>query len=401
MKLTAKTTASAKLPQGKADVIHFDDALPGFGFRIRSSGGQIRRSWVVQYRRAGATRRLLLGSAEVLNADRARAAAKEILAKVALGEDPQADKIARRDADEHTLRAVAADYLAARGKVVRPNTYRELERYLTGPHFKPLHSMAIDQITRRDVAARVAKITTESGTPTAARARAALSAMYAWALGHGLCEVNPVVGTIAPANAQPRSRVLTDAELAAIWRACGDDGLGRVVKLLLLTGQRRSEVGGMRWSEIDMDMGMWTLPPERTKNKRTHTLPLPRIALDIIAMIPRIVGRDQLFGVRAEFGFTRWGAAKRDLDVRLRGKVAEWTLHDLRRTAATGMADLGIAPHVIEAVLNHHGGHRAGVAGIYNRSSYEREVRAALALWADHVRALVEGGKKKIVPLRA
>ena len=116
MKLTAKTTASAKLPQGKADVIHFDDALPGFGFRIRSSGGQIRRSWVVQYRRAGATRRLLLGSAEVLNADRARAAAKEILAKVALGEDPQADKIARRDADEHTLRAVAADYLAARAR---------------------------------------------------------------------------------------------------------------------------------------------------------------------------------------------------------------------------------------------------------------------------------------------
>ena len=270
MKLTAKTTASAKLPQGKADVIHFDDALPGFGFRIRSSGGQIRRSWVVQYRRAGATRRLLLGSAEVLNADRARAAAKEILAKVALGEDPQADKIARRDADEHTLRAVAADYLAARAKVVRPNTYRELERYLTGPHFKPLHSMAIDQITRRDVAARVAKITTESGTPTAGRARAALSAMYAWALGHGLCEVNPVVGTIAPANAQPRSRVLTDAELAAIWRACGDDDLGRVVKLLLLTGQRRSEVGGMRWSEIDMDMGMWTLPPERSE-EQAHT----------------------------------------------------------------------------------------------------------------------------------
>src|SRR4029450_10569920 len=116
MKLTAKTTASAKLPTGKVDVIHFDDGLPGFGFRIRSSGGALRRSWVVQYRRAGATRRLLLGSAEVLSADRARAAAKEILAKVALGEDPRADKVARRQADEHTLRAVAGDYLAARAK---------------------------------------------------------------------------------------------------------------------------------------------------------------------------------------------------------------------------------------------------------------------------------------------
>jgi integrase len=400
MKLTAKTTATAKLPAGKVDVIHFDDGLPGFGFRIRSSGGALRRSWVVQYRRAGATRRLLLGSAEVLSADRARAAAKEILAKVALGEDPQADRQARRAQDEHTLRAVAGDYLAAKAKVVRPNTYRELERFLTGPHFKPLHSMAIDQITRRDVAARIAKITTENGSPSAANARAALSAMYAWALGHGLCEINPVVGTIAPANAQPRERVLTDAELVAIWRACGDDVFGKIVKLLILTAQRRSEIGGMRWSEIDMDMGTWTLPVARSKNRRAHTLPLPRMALDIIATVPRIVGRDQLFGERAALGFTRW-AAKGDLDARLGGKVAPWTLHDLRRTAATKMADIGVQPHIIEVVLNHISGHKGGVAGIYNRSSYEREVRAALAMWADHVRALVEGGEKKILPLRA
>jgi integrase len=396
MKLTAKTTASAKLPQGKTDLIHFDDALPGFGFRIRSSGGQLRRSWVVQYRRAGATRRLLLGSAEVLSADRARAAAKEALAKVALGEDPQADKIARRQQAEHTLRAVAGDYLAARAKVVRPNTYRELERYLTGPHFKPLHSMAIDQITRRDVAARIAKITTENGSPSAAKARAALSAMYVWALGHGLCELNPVVGTIAPENAQPRERVLSDTEIVALWRVCGDDGIGRIVKLLLLTAQRRSEVGGMCWSEIDMDTGTWTLPAARSKNRRAHTLPLPRMALDIIAAVPRMIGRDQLFGERAELGFTRWGA-KRDLDARLGETVQPWTLHDLRRTAATKMADIGVQPHIIEAALNHISGHKGGVAGIYNRSSYEREVRAALALWADHVHAVIEGGERKVL----
>jgi integrase len=401
MKLTAKTTASAKLPQGKADVIHFDDALPGFGFRIRLSGGAVRRSWVVQYRRAGATRRLLLGSAEVFSADRARAAAKEILAKVALGEDPQADKIARRAQDEHTLRAVAGDYLAARAKVVRPNTYRELERFLTGPHFRPLHSMAIDQITRRDIAARVAKITNESGSPCAANARAALSAMYAWALGHGLCELNPVVGTITPENAQPRERVLSDSELVAIWRACGDDDIGRIVRLLILTAQRRSEIGGMGWSELDMDVGMWTLPAARAKNHRAHTLPLPPMALDIIATAPRLVGRDQLFGERAASGFTRWSEAKGDLDARLADTVQPWTLHDLRRTTATRMADIGVQPHIIEAVLNHVSGHRRGVAGIYNRSSYEREVKAALALWAEHVRALVEGGEKKIVPLRA
>jgi integrase len=401
MKLTAKTTVAAKLPAGKTDLIHFDDALPGFGYRLRlGSGNEVRRSWVVQYRRAGATRRLLLGSAEVLNADRARTAAKEILAKVALGEDPQADKIARRAQDEHTLRAVAENYLAAKAKVVRPNTYRELERFLTGPHFKPLHSMAIDQITRRDVAARVAKITTESGSPCAANARAALSALYAWALGHGLVEINPVVGTIAPERAQSRERVLIDAEIVAIWRASGDDDIGRIIKLLILTAQRRSEIGGMRWSEIDMDSSMWTLPAARAKNHRAHTLPLPAMALDIIATVPRMVSRDQLFGERAASGFTRWSEAKGDLDSRLADTVQPWTLHDLRRSAATKMGDIGVQPHIVEQVLNHASGHKRGVAGIYNKSPYANEVSAALALWADHVRALVEGSERKIVPLQ-
>ena len=109
-----------------------------------------------------------------------------------------------------------------------------------------------------------------------------------------------------------------------------------------------------------------------------------------------MVGRDQLFGERSDLGFTQWGA-KRDLDARLGESVKPWTLHDLRRTFATGMADIGVQPHVIEAVLNHVSGHKVGVAGIYNRSSYEREVRAALALWADHVRAIVEGGERKVL----
>ena len=109
-----------------------------------------------------------------------------------------------------------------------------------------------------------------------------------------------------------------------------------------------------------------------------------------------MVGRDQLFGERSDLGFTQWGA-KRDLDARLGGQVAEWKLHDLRRTCATGMADIGVQPHIIEAVLNHVSGHKVGVAGIYNRSSYEREVRAALALWADYVRAIAEGGERKVL----
>jgi integrase len=160
------------------------------------------------------------------------------------------------------------------------------------------------------------------------------------------------------------------------------------------------EICGLKWSELDMESGMLRLPGERTKNGRTHALPLPPMALDVIAGMPRMVGRDHLFGARSELGFTQWGA-KRDLDAKIGKSLQPWTLHDLRRTCATGMANIGVQPHVIEAVLNHISGHKVGVAGIYNRSSYEREVKAALAMWAKHVRALVDSGKKKIVPLRA
>jgi integrase len=400
MKLTAKTTAAAKLPAGKVDHIEWDDELPGFGLRLRGRGAAVRKTWVAQYRAHGRTRRMRVGTFEKLALDEARKTAKKILAKVEIGHDPQAERRIRRQQEAHTLKAIVDLYLEAKQPIVRFNTYRELKRFLTSLHFKPLHAMPIDQITRRDVAMRLTKITAENGSISARRARAILSALYAWAMGNGLAEINPVIGTLNPENAKPRERVLSDSEITALWRACSDDAFGKIVKLLLLTGCRRMEICGLRWSEIDMESGFLRLPPERTKNKRPHLLPLPPMALDIVASIPHMVERDHLFGERSDLGFTQWGA-KRDLDARLAGKVAEWTLHDLRRTCATRMADIGIAPHIIEAVLNHVSGHKVGVAGIYNRSSYEREVKAALVRWADHVRALLEGGEKKIVPLRA
>src|SRR5262249_36558019 len=168
--------------------------------------------------------------------------------------------------------------------------------------------------------------------------------------------------------------------------------------LLILTAQRRTEVGGIAWREIDLDRGTWTLPASRTKNGREHTLPLPPLALDIIASIPREVGRDYLFGARAA-GFTSWVYPKQLLDKRLGDRVEPWRLHDLRRSAATRMCDIGIAPHVVEQILNHQSGHRAGIVGVYNRSSYEREVKAAMALWADHVRSITEGGERKVISM--
>jgi len=400
MKLDSKTVARLALPAGKSDVIVFDELLPGFGLRLRGAGGQVRKSWIVQYRRAGRSRRLLLGSAEVLSAEQARTAAKKALGAVATGSDPQADKATRRNQDRFTFRAVADDYLRAKQPTVRPRTFVEMQRYLCGSYFKALHSVPADQITRRDVAARLLVIDRECGVVTALRARSHISSFFAWGIAQGLMDSNPVVGAAQLKPPPARDRVLDDAELSAIWRACEDDDFGKIVRLLIILGARRTEVGGLRWSELDLNRGVWLLPRERAKNAREHLLPLPALALSILETVPRVMNRDCLFGERSAGGFTLWAAAKAALDARLADQVRKWTLHDIRRTFATRLCDLGTAPHVVEQILNHQSGHRAGIAGIYNKSSYEREVKAALALWADHVRTLIEGGERKIVPMR-
>jgi integrase len=394
MKLTAKSITALALPLGKVDHIEWDDEIAGFGHRTRlGAGGKMMKSWVLQYKHAGATRRLLLGSVAALGAEQARAAAKKARAKVELGQDPQADKIARRDKDRHTMRGIVEQYLDAKKSAVRPRTFVEVSRYLT-EHFKQLQTMPVDTITRRDVAARLVAIKNKSGAATAGAARNALSAFFAWAMGEGLAESNPVIGTNAPKTNGPRKRVLSDDELVRVWNAC-DDGSGHsaVVKLLILTGCRRAEVGDMCWSWFAPDRSTFTIPVEHSKNKRAHTLPVLPTMRGIIDDVPYMANRDQLFGERSH-GFTRWHC-KSELDER--SGVTNWTLHDLRRTAATRMADLGVQPHVIEAVLNHQSGSKRGPAGIYNRSPYEREVRAALATWHDHVRALVEGSERKVV----
>jgi integrase len=403
MKLTARNVAALTLPVNKTDHFEWDDGMPGFGFRLRvAAGGKINRTWTVQYRHGGATRRMLLGSAAVLGAEQARVLAKKALGKVANGTDPQADRQDRRDKDKSTLRSVVADYLAIKQRDVRARTHVEQKRYLTDKrYFGPLHGYALDQITRADVAGRLNRITLESSAIVAARARAQLSALFSWALAQGLTEANPVVGTAQPRGGQPRSRVLSDAELSSIWKACGDDDHGRCIRLLILTGCRRQEIGGMCWSEFDdpENPSTWTLPAERSKNKRAHRLPVLPAMHAVIKGVPLMASRDQLFGQRGGGGFTAWSRGKAALDARS-GVKEPWATHDLRRTVATKLADIGVLPHVVEQILNHQSGHRRGPAGIYNRSNYEREVRAALATWHDHLRTLIAGGKRKVISLR-
>jgi integrase len=402
MELTAKTVAALVLPEGKTDHIIWDDKLPGFGLRLRAGADdKTLSSFIAQYRFAGRTRRLLLGNAAVMTVADARDAARKALGKVANGEDPAAKRDDRRAKDAVAFTATVQEYLVIKRGEVRPKTFEEIERYLTDRrYFGPLHSLALDAVARKDVAARLLVITRECGPTTAARARTNLSGFFAWAMANGLVDANPVVGTAAIKEPPSRERVLSDDELAAIWRTAvaADNTFGRIIQLLILTGgQRRGEVGGMRDSELDEAAGTWTLPPERTKNGRKHVLPLPPAAWAIIGSAPRMAGSEHVFSARSPRGFTDFGGAKAAFDVKLGDAVKPWRLHDIRRTVATGMANIGVQPHIIEAALNHQSGHKAGVAGIYNRSPYEREIRAALARWADHVLALVEGRARKVV----
>ena len=168
----------------------------------------------------------------------------------------------------------------------------------------------------------------------------------------------------------------------------------------MLTGQRANEIAGLRWDELHDDQIV--LPGERTKNKRTHLVPLSEPARAILAKTER-KDRKHVFG-RDDTGYQGWGKAQPRLDARIAesqgSRLPHWTPHDLRRTVATRMAELGVQPHIIEAVLNHVSGHKSGVAGIYNRATYDKEKREALNLWAAHLLAVVEGRPSVVVPLK-
>jgi integrase len=405
LKLDQETVAELALEPGRNEDFVWDSQVEGYGVRLRRGAKGLRFTYVAQYRTNGHTRRVTLGSSERLTELEARKGARKVLARATLGGDPQGEKAAARVAAERTLAKVITVYLADKKAAVRPATHRLAELYLNGPYFRSLHAKGIATISHADVAARLTAIKRNHSSHTAAAARRAISALFTWAMQEGLCGANPVAGTRKPAEAKSRDRVLSDAELVAIWNACGDDDYGRIVRLLILLGARRQEIGGMRSSELNLEAGIWTLPAERSKNGVANTITLPAAALEIIRAVGllRSGDRDTLFGARGgKAGYAAWDHSKQALDRRLGNAVAPWRLHDLRRTVATRMADIGIEPHIIEAALNHRSGHRRGVAGVYNRSTYEGQVKAALARWSAHLLALVEGrGGDNVVELRA
>jgi integrase len=395
MKLNDRSAEAAVLPAGKRDHVYWDDSMPGFGIRLRHS----RKSWLAQYRVGSVQRRKSLGDIRKVKIDAARRHARKLFAQAELGIDPAAER-AKARFGATTLATIADRYLKSKKDVLRPTSYAAAVHNLN-ELWRALRDRPLEAIKRADIALRLQELAQGHGRAAAARARTHLSALFVWAMGEGLCDVNPVIGTNDPnKGAQARDRALSDAEIKAVWETCGDDDFSRIVKLLLLTGCRRDEIGALKWSEIDFGTGTLTIPGQRTKNKRQLSLTLPEPALEILRAVPRHADRIYVFG-KVGKGFTGMSHAMARFQARMAAAgnaLPHWSLHDLRRTVRSGLGRLGVRPDIAELVINHQ---KAGIVAVYDRYHYEPEVTRALEMWVSHVMAVVEGRKSKVVPLRA
>jgi integrase len=341
------------------DSVLWDTSLVGFGARRQ------RRHvhYLLRYRIDGRQKFISIGRHGMWTPDTARNEARRLLGLVASKTDPASERV--RPAE--TFGAELERYLERKRSALKPRSLELIKHHLQ-VHAKSLHSLRLAEVNRRAIATLLGGIEQHSGPVARNRVRSSLSAFFNWAVREGLLDLNPVLGTGKADEGHSRERTLTNIELTQVLNALSRTQFSDIVRLLILTGQRREEIGGLRWAEIDLDRNVIVFPPERTKNRRQHELPLSTQVRAILERQPRREGRDYVFGVGAG-GFSGWSDCKATLAARAKLK-AEWRLHDLRRTAATMMADSGVLPHIIEAVLNHVSGHRAGVAGIYNRARY-------------------------------
>jgi integrase len=408
-RLTPQQVATLSLPPGKTDALYFDDAVPGLALRVRASGN---RSWVFQYRIGSRQRRLVLAAAAALTPHEARKRAALLHAEVKLGRDPAGDKGKARVRASETFGAVLPLFLARQRERLRPRAFAEVERHLK-THAKRLHHLPLADIGRRDVAGVLTAVAARLSGASANRVRTSLSSFFGWCLREGLLlETNPAAWTERREEVA-RTRLIGDDELREIWTALRGDAYGDVVKLLILTGARREEIGALRWSEVNFDLGLIALGPARTKNHRRCEIMLSPPALEILRARPRLTWADGspcdlVFG-RGARGFSDWVGSKTDLDHRIAARRAggdrvkpmpPWTLHDCRRLLSTLLHErLRVQPHIVESILGHVG-HQAGTPGRYNLSSYRAEKAIALQRWAELVSAIVEDRASRIVALR-
>jgi len=400
-KLTTKFIENAKPADVRREIP--DSGCRGLYLVVQPSG---RKAWAVRYRFGGVTRKLTLDAGLTLAA--ARKAATDALHELERGNDPAALKFEARAATESAAAARkrdTVDHLAGlfieqhAKRKTRKNSWRQTEHVFENIVLPAWRGRVIHNIARRDIRELVENVAVDRPI-MANRALGQLSKFFNWMLERDIITASPCAGIKPPAKEHARERLLSDDEIKSLWFACDTikGPAGPVVKLLLLTGQRCGEVVGMKRSEISGDV--WTLPPERTKNKMRHEVPLSAQALAIIDAMP-VIDEDFVFTSSATRRLGKMSHAKKALDAQIKPKEP-WVLHDLRRTAASGMAALGIKLPVIEKVLNHKSGSFRGIVGVYQRHEYAAEKRDALQRWANHVEGLVSGKpvEDKVVPIR-
>jgi integrase len=412
MKLTERKIETLTAGRGQKDRLVFDDAQRGLAVRVTASGS---RTYLCQYTLNRQKWRVPLGSCSALSLSKAREAAAAVMGDVAKGRNPAAERKeaaaaewAKRVRGRLTLAVLIQDWARLHLIHRRPRYAAEAVRALRHGFAKHLDRPAedldraavvhaLDSLSRRHKEKGKGKSSIRHGTAIAGRTAAYGRACFAWAMKRGTVPTNPFAELPMPSSITKRERVLTDEEAAAIWRAAGEAPLpyGAIVRLLMLTGQRREEVAGMTWAELSEDLATWTIPATRTKNGMPHLVPLSRPARDLLHALPS----DRPGDVRARLAlvfpgergtpFSGWSKAKSALDTA--SGVSGWWLHDLRRTLATGLQRLGVRLEVTEAVLNHLSGSRAGIVGIYQRHDWAEEKRAALDAWSAHLLAAAEG----------
>lgn len=375
-KLTTKYIDALRPAEDKRNEIS-DTIVPGLRLRNYPTG---RRVFCVSTRVRFRMRRITIGPYPLISLADARERARSILHDVALGKFEETQQ-------SQTLGETIPLFIELYAKP-RNRDWKGTERILK--KFASLNSLALDQIRRSDVVRVLDQIIANGTSTRANRALAALKKTMSWSVDRGYIEISPIANLKPPTKEVARERVLTDDELASCWKAAEkeDFPFAQFTKLLSLTGQRRGEVAGMRWSEIDFEAATWTIPAERAKNATTHIVPLAPLAILILKSVPRFLGSDIVFTTNGATPISGFGRLKRRLDVAV---GIGWRFHDIRRTVATSMAMMGIQPHIIEAVLNHKSGIVSGVAAVYNRHAYTDEKREALERWANRVSDLVAG----------
>ncbi len=399
-------------PPARGRVEYFDAVFGSLALRVTETG---HKSWSLYYRMGPRLRRFTIGNYPPIKPAQARREASAALERVRQGVDPAEEKRQRRlmTAPEIDTFAVAVqDYLERARRNVAPSTFKECKRVLEREFLPSWRNRPIGGITRGDINRVIDGITARGAEIQGNRALAYLRAFFNWAVERGRAPVSPLTGMKAPTRERARDRVLTDDEIRWLWQACDAVGwpFGPLVKLLLLTGQRRDEVAGIERAEIDLEKRAWRMPREKAKNNRAHEVQLSDAAIEVLNSVPHM-GDGLVFtstGTTPISGFSR---AKRRLDAAMFAvkreelgancdPVPHWILHDLRRTAATGMARLNFPPHVVDKVLNHVSGTIRGVAAVYNRFEYLEERRAALEAWGRHVGSLISPAPANVVALR-